>query len=194
MYLLITWHWFALEKQSLPRTSEKYYLFLMCVCSLSNPANRMRHIILSPMTCLAVPYFSTLTHDQHNFRNTVTEHKRCVLIISRIFSLKRLSFKEEFREIVINVRYVDLRTKCALFLSCFHETWIFRTDFRKVLKYQNQLKSLQWEPICSMRTEGQTNTADLTVAFRSAVKTTKRFLEAMWGVLINQLLTEYIAK
>ena len=29
---------------------------------------RMRHIILPPVACLALPYFSTLSHNQHDFR------------------------------------------------------------------------------------------------------------------------------
>jgi len=36
--------------------------------------------------------------------------------------------------------------KCPLFLSDFHNTWIFSTGFRKVLKYQILWKSTHWEP------------------------------------------------
>jgi len=46
---------------------------------------------------------------------------------------------------------------CPLFLSDFNDTWIFSTYFRNTLKYQISWKSVEWEPSCSMRTDGQTD-------------------------------------
>jgi hypothetical protein len=49
--------------------------------------------------------------------------------------------------------YIGLHIKYLLFLSDCNETWIFSTDFRKVRKYLFSLKSFQWEPSCSRRTD-----------------------------------------
>ena len=70
-----------------------------------------------------------------------------------------------------------MNIKCPLFLSHFNENWIFSADFRKLLKYQISWKSVQWEPSCSMatdgRTDGPTHMTKLTVAFRSFADASK---------------------
>jgi hypothetical protein len=41
------------------------------------------YVILSSLTCPALPYFSTLSHKRNEFRKQNIEHKRCVLILSK---------------------------------------------------------------------------------------------------------------
>ena len=63
--------------------------------------------------------------------------------------------------------YIGLHVKYQLFLSDFNETWIFSKDFLKILKYQISWKSVQWQPSCSMQTDGQTDATNLIIAFRN---------------------------
>jgi len=53
--------------------------------------------------------------------------------------------------------YIGLQVKYPLPLSHFYKTTTFPTDFRKILKYQILRKSVEWEPSCSMRTDGRTD-------------------------------------
>jgi len=52
--------------------------------------------------------------------------------------------------------YVGLHVKYRY--SCqISENWIVWADFRKIFKYEISWKSLQWEPSCSMSTDGRTD-------------------------------------
>jgi hypothetical protein len=74
-------------------------------------AKRMRHIILSSVACLALPYFSTLSsHKRHDFREKVTEYKMCVLIFSIILCATFLVLRIIQRDIIINAH----RSSCKV--------------------------------------------------------------------------------
>jgi len=51
-----------------------------------------------------------------------------------------------------SIRCNGLHVKYPLLLSDFNETWIFASDFRKILKCHISWKSVPWEPSCSMQT------------------------------------------
>jgi len=66
-------------------------------------AMRMGRIILPPVACPALQYFSTLSHKRHDFHKTVIEHKIRVLIVPTILSETFLILKRTERNLIINV-------------------------------------------------------------------------------------------
>jgi len=69
---------------------------------------------------------------------------------------KHFSFLEEMRDICWKT-YNGLRVKCMLqFWDC-NESWIFSSNFRKILNNEISWKCVQWERGFSMRTDGRTD-------------------------------------
>jgi hypothetical protein len=89
--------------------------------------------------------------------------------------LKHFSFLKELSEIWSKI-YIGIHVKYPLFCSDFNETWILSTDFIKILSYQISQKSVQWEPSCSVRTDGQTD-MKLIDAYRNFEKAPKTYFE-----------------
>ena len=115
------------------------YKFSVCVCSPSCPALKiMRRTISWSVACSAVPYFFTLSHKRHDFRENFTEYKMHILICSKTFFLKHFSLKEELSErLYVNVRRSSYKIAYLWLLSGFNATWFFLQIFEIVtnIKY-----------------------------------------------------------
>ena len=135
--------------------SNDHYILRVCVCSLSYPAcDPHDHTILSSVACLTLPYF-LISSQQHDIRGGLLNIK-CVFWFSLHLSEIFLILRRAERDMIINLYWFSV--KYPLFLSDFNDTWIFSTDFLKIIKYLILWKSVQWDPSCSMRTDGQRQT------------------------------------
>jgi hypothetical protein len=103
------------------------YFHCVSAASVIQHVLRMRHIVLSPVACLPLPYFATLSHKRHDFRKKLLNIK-CVFWFSIQLCLKHFLFQDEVSEILSQM-YTGLHVKCSTFLSDFNETWFFSTDF-----------------------------------------------------------------
>jgi hypothetical protein len=71
------------------------YSECVSVALVTQRSSRIRSIVLSPVTCLALPYLSTLSYYGHDFRGEkiVIEHDMCVLSFSTSF-IRNVSYSK----------------------------------------------------------------------------------------------------
>jgi hypothetical protein len=90
-----------------------------------------------------------------------------------------LILRRNERGIIVNVHRFSC--KVPVLLSDFNETWIFSTDFRKIIKCQITWKSVQWELSCFMRTDWRIDMMKLIVAFRSSANASVKCSKLYFG-------------
>jgi len=95
----------------------------------------------------------------------------CVLIFSKNLSATFLILRRNGRD--MSKKYVGLHAKYPLFLLILTKLAFSRQIFRKILKYQISLKSVQLAPSCFMRTDRRTDMRKLIIAFRKFAKAPK---------------------
>jgi hypothetical protein len=71
---------------------------------------RMRRIILSSVACLALQYFSTLSHKRHDFRKRLLNIKCFFWLCLQLLSETYLILRRLQRDTIINVR----RSACKI--------------------------------------------------------------------------------
>jgi len=89
--------------------------------------------VWSSLVCLALQYFPTLPHKQHDFGNKVSEHKMCVWIFCTILSATFLILTTIKPQIIINAHscsgkvadiigqiLVKLENVCKYFRKKYH--------------------------------------------------------------------------
>ena len=146
-------------------------------------AKNMTRFLLCFVVCPAVQNFSTLIIYGRIFEKKKNiyiyiyiENKMYVLIFTTIcvwniphskknweryddicMSVGLLHVKnwERYDDMCMSVGLLHVKNCYLLFWPEFNETFIFSTDFRKIIKYHILWKSVLWKPSRSLRTDGR---------------------------------------
>ena len=146
-------------------------MFWVCVCSLGHVA--CTHA-MSLWSVRHLQYSSTLRHKGHYFREEkIIVHKMCVLIFSTVLYEEGSSRARYDQKCILVIKWSSTRYSRQILAKL----GFYRQIFQKYSNIKISWKSVQLEPSCSMRTDGQTDRQDKTklmVAFRNFANTPKR--------------------
>jgi len=154
------------------------YTTWVCVALGIQHAMCMGHLVICGLPRSTIIY--NFSHKRHDFRKKkVTEHKMRVLIFSTTF-VWNISHSKKKWERYDKTMYNGLHVKYPSFLSDCNETWIFSTDFGKVLIYFHENPSSG----CRVVPYGRTDITKLIVTFRNFANTPKNTIQLLqWGEL-----------
>ena len=131
------------------------------VCSLRYPARNARKPYCHQYPVRLYNNFPHYLTKGHDFQNTILSTKCVFLFCLQLLSETFLILRRIKQHMIKNVYRFSCKVP-LLFLSDFNKTWIFSTNFRKILKYQISWNSFQREPNSSMRTDIRTDRHDET--------------------------------
>ena len=81
----------------------EYYILRVSVSLVNLHAKHKRPIILSPVSCPALPYFSTLSNKRRDYREKDIGHKMCAVIVFTALVRKFLILRIIQQDNIINV-------------------------------------------------------------------------------------------
>jgi hypothetical protein len=121
-----------------------------CILSVSVALLSQCHVILSPVICQVLTYFSSLSHKRDNFPKNIYEHKECVFIFSANFVWNISQSTKN------SARYYHKCTQVFMWSNCYPCQVLIKLIFsqKKKKKYLNIKfhKNSSSENSCSMQT------------------------------------------
>jgi hypothetical protein len=148
----VTSHWASFMSSPPPRKTNKL-TFWVCPCSLTY-LEYMLHTMLPCVACLAEPYFSTLSHERHDFRKkgfwtqNVCFHFLATFVWSISHSKKNWT------------RYYHKWALVFMWSNRYNSHILMKLEFyRRILEKYPNVKlyvNPQCDPSCSMWTDRQT--------------------------------------
>ena len=146
---------YNITSAGLPRNSKMYYIFWVCVCSLSYPACKAHAPYCYPWPVRLYHIFPRYLIKGMIFGGGGSFfNKKCVILFSLQLLYENSHSKEKLSGILPWL-YIGLHGKYPLLLSDFNKTRIFSTDFRKTLRFHTSRNTVHWETSCSMGTDRQ---------------------------------------
>jgi len=145
------------DRATIPAVEEQWVLRILCVwvfvALVFQRAKCMRRIILSSVTCPALPYFSAFLRKRHEFRRKkLLKHKMWDSNVSTNFIQNSSHSKNKwarYDQKCILVLTWNARYACQILI----EIEFSRQIFEKYWSIKISWKSVHWPPSCHIRTD-----------------------------------------
>ena len=114
------------------------------------------------VACLALPYFSTLSHERHNFQKKVSEYGMCILTFTTNFVWTISHSNKNWDIINVHVFMYNTHYSCQILMKHEFSQHIFK-KYSYIKFYENPSNGNRTFPC--RQTDGQTDMTKLRVAF-----------------------------